>query len=301
MPIFARTKKSTKGSDEKQREPKASTAPPTSISASTTARPNPSRASHTYAPQRPSNLRTSSSSSVRSLPAMPLMTRSAASEPNLSSRGRKDLSIDSVMMSRSQDPSPNGRMMLHTRQPDFKPTMYTYDPSKAPSLSGRKRQYRSHNSKPPTRASSFVMSPHIVTMVEEQEEVEEQAGSSSSSTKSHESESSTQSQYLEMARTTSNRMQQQQDEVLGEVGTPAPEIPARNPARNSISSRRTSVASNTEPKTDSAIATHPSISSEPKAPGTLATADRPESPGPKSKRRTWFSSKKRQSAPVEAH
>lgn len=193
MPIFARTKKSTKGSDEKQKEPKASTTPPTS----TTARLSPSRASHTYAPQRPSNLRTSSSSSVRSLPAMPLMTRSAASEPNLSSRGRKDLSIDSVMMSRSQDPSPNGRMMLHTRQPDFKPTMYTYDPSKAPSLSGRKRQYRAHNSKPPTRASSFVMSPHIVTMVEETEEAEEQAGSSSSSTKSHESESSTQSRKFQ--------------------------------------------------------------------------------------------------------
>ncbi|KAL1639843.1 hypothetical protein SLS58_007587 [Diplodia intermedia] len=232
---------------------------------------------------------------------MPHMSRRAASEPSLSSRGRdnhKDLSIDSIMLSRSQDPSSNGHMMLQTRQPDFKPSMYTYDPSKAPSLSGRKRQYRLSHSKPPTRASSFVMSPHIITMVEEKDETD----SSSSSTKSHESESSTQSQYLEMARTTSNRKQQEQDEVQADVGTsPAPEIPARNPARNSICSRRTSVASNTGSRLDAAASTQYNASNVPETSAVAVPEDRTESSGPKSKKRNWFGSKKRQSVSIEAH
>ncbi|OJD36117.1 aggrecan core protein [Diplodia corticola] len=311
MALFAKVKKSKKTSDEQPKEPKARTTPTTTASAPV--RPNLPRAhsaclneraaypKHTYTPQRPSNLRTSSSCSVRSLPVTPVMGRSATSEPSHPSRGRgdrKDLSIDSIMLSRSQDPSPNGHMMLHTRQADFKPSMYTYDPSKAPSLSGRKRQYRSNSSKPPTRASSFVMSPHIVTMVEEKEETD----SSSSSTKSHESESSTQSQYLETARTTSTRKQQEQDEVQADVGTsPAPEIPARNPARNSICSRRTSVASNTEPTIGLAAPTCSDALSEPKTSATLVTKDRTESPGPKSKKRNWFNSKKRQSVSIEAH
>ncbi|KAF4314067.1 hypothetical protein GTA08_BOTSDO00556 [Botryosphaeria dothidea] len=230
---------------------------------------------------------------------MPLMTRSAASEPNLSSRGRpsrtsSDLSIDSVMMSRSQNPSPNGRMVLQTRQVDFKPTVYTYDPSKAPALVGRKRPHRSYHSKPATRASSFVRSPHISTMVEEKEE-DEHADSSSSSTKSHESDSSTQSQYLEMARTASNRMQQHEHEA------PAPEIPARNPARNSISSHRTSMASNSEAKVDSMAPTPRSDSAETDGTTAVTAAEgRTESPGPKSKKRNWFG-KKRAPGPIAAH
>ncbi|KAH7061179.1 hypothetical protein B0J12DRAFT_284703 [Macrophomina phaseolina] len=212
MPIFARSKNSKKATDQPKETPTGkNTSNPAPV------RPNLTRAStdvphgsvappkNTYTPQRPSNLRASSSASIRSLPAMPLMTRSAASEPNLPSRGRpsrtnSDLSIDSVMMSRSQSPSPSGRMVLQTRQADFKPTVYTYDPSKAPALVGRKRPHRSYHSKPPTRASSFVRSPHISTMVEENEEVEEQADSSSSSTKSHESDSSTQSRKIRRIR-----------------------------------------------------------------------------------------------------
>ncbi|EKG10946.1 hypothetical protein MPH_11949 [Macrophomina phaseolina MS6] len=302
MPIFARSKNSKKATDQPKETPTGkNTSNPAPV------RPNLTRAStdvphgsvappkSTYTPQRPSNLRASSSASIRSLPAMPLMTRSAASEPNLPSRGRpsrtnSDLSIDSVMMSRSQSPSPSGRMVLQTRQADFKPTVYTYDPSKAPALVGRKRPHRSYHSKPPTRASSFVRSPHISTMVEENEEVEEQADSSSSSTKSHESDSSTQSQYVEMARTGSNRMQERGKEV------PAPDIPARNPARNSTSSRRTSTASNTEAKVDSMTPTPRSDSPEVKS----SAGSHTESPGPQSKKRSWFS-KKRSPGPIAAH
>ncbi|EOD45333.1 hypothetical protein GTA08_BOTSDO00556 [Neofusicoccum parvum] len=186
-------------------------------------------------------------------------------------------------------------MVLQTRQSDFLPTMYTYDPSKAPNLSGRKRQHKSYRSRPATRASSFVRSPHISTMVEENEEADEQAGSSSSSTKSNSSDSSTQSQYLEMARTASNRAQQQQDAA-------APEIPARNPARNSMCSQRASISSAHEIKYDSVAASIKSVEEEEKkaTPVAPAATDRTESPGPKSKKRNWFS-KKRAAGPVEAH
>lgn len=189
MSILTKVKKpkKPKQADDQQTDastPKALTASKPTAPVSSPARASLSRASidnpneaskSMYTPQRPSNLRTSSSASVKPLPARPPMARTAASEPNLAARGRisrtsSDLSIDSVMMSRNQNPGPNGHMALQTRQADFKPTMYTYDPSKAPSLAGRKRQYRSCHSHPSTRASSFVRSPHISTMVEENEE-----------------------------------------------------------------------------------------------------------------------------------
>lgn len=98
-----------------------------------------------------------------------------------------------------------------------------------------------------------------------------------------------------MARTASNRMQQHEHEA------PAPEIPARNPARNSISSHRTSMASNSEAKVDSMAPTPRSDSAETDGTTAVTAAEgRTESPGPKSKKRNWFG-KKRAPGPIAAH